>query len=250
MRIDVLTIFPEMFESFLKCGMVRIAREKNLIQIVIHDLRDYTHDKHRQVDDTPYGGGPGMIMKPEPFFEAVLSIAQCTLEDLPKIARVILFTPQGKIFNQHLAGELAGEKQLILLCGRYEGIDERVHEHLATDEISIGDYVLGGGELPAMVLIDAVTRLIPGVLGDECSLAEETFSRGLLEYPQYTRPRDYKGWSVPEVLLSGNHMEIAKWRRKKSLERTLRRRPDLLKNAILSEEDKKLLEEIKAQLEI
>lgn len=251
MRIDVFTIFPHMFDSPLKEGTLRIAQEKDLVEIAIHDLRDFTHDRHRTVDDTPYGGGVGMVMKPEPFFEGVESVTGCpgdaqALEDLRKRAKIILLSPQGVPLKQTLVRELADESHLVLLCGRYEGVDERVREHLANMEISIGDYVLSGGELPAMVLVEAVSRSVLGVLGKELSLVEETFSQGLLEYPQYTRPPEYRGWGVPEELLTGNHQKIAGWRHLKSLERTLKRRPDLLEEAELTEEDRKLLERLKS----
>jgi tRNA (guanine37-N1)-methyltransferase len=252
MKIDVFTIFPHMFDSPLKEGMLRIAQEKGLVEIAVHDLRDFTHDRHRTVDDTPYGGGVGMVMKPEPFFEGVESLIESSggpqaLEELRRKARIILLSPQGIPLKQKMVKELAAESHLILLCGRYEGVDERVREHLANMEISIGDYVLSGGELPAMVVIDAISRSVLGVLGKELSLVEETFSQGLLEYPQYTRPPDYRGWTVPEVLLSGNHQVVDEWRRLESLERTLERRPDLLTEAELTEEDRKLLEKLKAQ---
>lgn len=252
MKIDVFTIFPNMFDSPLKEGTLRIAQEKDLVEIAIHDLRDFTHDRHRTVDDAPYGGGVGMVMKPEPFFEGVESVTGSpgdarALEDLRKRTKIILLSPQGVPLKQTLVRELAGESHLVLLCGRYEGVDERVREHLANMEISIGDYVLSGGELPAMVLIEAVSRSVLGVLGKELSLVEETFSQGLLEYPQYTRPPEYRGWGVPEELLTGNHQKVAEWRRLKSLERTLKRRPDLLEEAKLTEEDRKLLERHKAQ---
>jgi len=251
MKIDVFTIFPHMFDSPLKEGTLRIAQEKDLVEIAIHDLRDFTHDRHRTVDDTPYGGGVGMVMKPEPFFEGVESITGSpgdarALEDLRKRTKIVLLSPQGVPLKQTLVRELAGENHLVLLCGRYEGVDERVREHLANMEISIGDYVLSGGELPAMVLIEAVSRSVLGVLGKELSLVEETFSQGLLEYPQYTRPPEYRGWGVPEELLTGNHQKIAEWRRLESLERTLKRRPDLLEEAELTEEDRKLLERLKS----
>lgn len=246
MRIDVFTIFPDMFKSPLAEGMLRIAQEKNLVQVTMYDLRDFTDNRHRQVDDEPYGGGVGMVMKPEPFFEGVSSLApNQNLKALKKTARIILFTPQGKTLNQSIAKSLAEENHLILLCGRYEGVDERVREYLATDEISIGDYILSGGELPAMVLIEAVSRLVLGVLGDEYSIVEETFANGLLEYPQYTRPATYRGWSVPEVLSSGNHQEIARWRRQRALERTFQQRPNLLKEAKLSAEDREFLKKLK-----
>jgi tRNA (guanine37-N1)-methyltransferase len=252
MRIDIFTIFPHMFDSPLKEGMLRIAREKGLVELVIHDLRDFTHDRHRTVDDAPYGGGVGMVMKPQPFFEGVGSLVEPSgdagaLEELRGKARIVLLSPQGVPLKQKVVKELAAQSHLVLLCGRYEGVDERVREHLANMEISIGDYVLSGGELPAMVVSDAVSRSILGVLGKELSLVEETFSQGLLEYPQYTRPPEYRGWSVPEVLLSGNHQEVQRWRRLKSLERTLERRSDLLAEAELTEEDRKLLEKLKTE---
>jgi len=245
MKIDIVSIFPAIFDGFLSESMIRIAREKELIDIRVHDLRSWTTDKHRQVDDVPYGGGYGMVMKPEPFYRAVLDIGGTdNLNDIRKNSRIIVFTPRGKLLKQEFVEELSGGEHIILLCGRYEGIDERVHKYIATDEISIGDFVLSGGEVPAMALTEAVTRLVPGVLGAEESLEEESFIEGLLEYPQYTRPPEFMGWKVPEVLLSGHHGEIAKWRRKKRLETTAKKRPDLLKKARLSEQDKKLLEEI------
>ncbi len=242
MKIDIITIFPQMFESTLKEGVIKIALEKKLVDVKLHNLRDYVHNKHSQIDDAPYGGGFGMVMKPGPFFEAVESISKNSISGKP---RVILLTPQGRPFNQRLAEELSREKYLIVLCGRYEGIDERVHEDLATDEISIGDYILSGGEYAAMALVDSVIRLIPGVLGKHESLAEETFTRGLLEYPQYTRPREWQGWAVPEILISGHHEAIRKWRIRKSLEKTLARRPDLIHEDSLTEEEKEILKEIK-----
>lgn len=252
MKIDIFTIFPHMFDSPLKEGMLRIAREKGLVELVIHDLRDFTHDRHRTVDDAPYGGGVGMVMKPQPFFEGVGSLVEPSgdaeaLEELRGKARIVLLSPQGIPLKQKVVKELAAQSHLVLLCGRYEGVDERVREHLANMEISIGDYVLSGGELPAMVVTDAVSRSILGVLGKELSLVEETFSQGLLEYPQYTRPPEYRGWSVPDVLLSGNHQEVERWRRLKSLERTLERRSDLLAEAELTEEDRKMLEKLKTE---
>ncbi|MBI4743572.1 MAG: tRNA (guanosine(37)-N1)-methyltransferase TrmD [Actinobacteria bacterium] len=245
MRIDVFTIFPSIFEAGFSEGILRIAQEKNLIKINIYNLRDFTFDKHRQVDDVPYGGGSGMVMKPEPFFDGVGSLCEGNLEELKKKARIILLSPQGIPLNQKVVKALSEEDNLILLCGRYEGVDERVREYLVTDEISIGDYILSGGEFAAMVLIDSVVRLIPDVLGNEYSKIEETFSKGLLEYPHYTRPSEYKGWKVPEVLLSGNHKEIEKWRVQNSLKRTLIKRPDLLKDADLSEEEKVFIDKIK-----
>lgn len=195
----------------------------------IYNIRDFTHDKHRTVDDRPFGGGPGMVLKPEPIFEAVEHVKE-TNRPWEKETPIILLSPQGRLFNQQIAWELAMKPGIVLICGHYEGVDERVREHLATDEISIGEYVLSGGELPAMVIIEAVTRLIPGVLGSEESTREESFSQGVLEYPQYTRPADYRSWTVPEVLLSGNHQEIARWRRSKSKERTFKRRQSLLED--------------------
>ncbi len=243
MRIDIFSIFPTMFDSAFEEGMLRIAQEKKLVQIWIHDLREFTHNHHRQVDDTPYGGGVGMVMKPEPFFEGVESLASQGLDFLRNNARIVLMSPQGVPLDQKIVYKLSKEEWLIFLCGRYEGVDERVRKHLANMEISIGDYILSGGELAAMVVVEAVARSILGVLGKEMSLVEESFSRGLLEYPQYTRPREYRGWKIPEVLLSGNHNEIARWRQKKSLEVTLKKRPDLLRRDQLTDEEKKLLEE-------
>jgi tRNA (guanine37-N1)-methyltransferase len=223
MKIDVLTIFPAMFAGPLDESIIQRARTTGRLDLKIHDLRDYTHDRHRTVDDRPFGGGPGMLMKPEPIFEAVESLAKAE-------TRVILLSPAGRLFQQGVARELTQYPHLLLICGSYEGVDERVREHLVQDELSIGDYVLTNGALPAMVVIDAVTRLLPGVLGDDQSTAEESFTDGQLEYPQYTRPAEFRGWKVPEVLLSGNHAEIARWRREQARIRTARRRPDLLNN--------------------
>lgn len=237
MRIDVVTIFPQMFDSPLRESMLRLAQERAIVTIATHDLRDYTADKHHQVDDEPYGGGPGMVMKPEPFFAAV--------EDLSSrfgtADQIVLMAPRGRRLDQALLSELAANDHVIVLCGRYEGVDERVHRHLATIEISIGDYVLTGGELPAMVLIDGVVRLLEGVLGDEASALDESFSTGLLEYPQYTRPAEFRNWRVPDVLLSGNHADIDRWRRTESLRITADARPDLLAIAPLSEEERRRL---------
>ena len=220
MKIDVLTLFPEMFAGPLDESIVKRARAAGLLDLSIHNLRDYTHDRHRTVDDKPFGGGPGMLLKPEPLFEAVEQLAGAE-------ARVILLSPAGRKFDQRLARELAPQKHLLLICGSYEGVDERVREALADDELSIGDYVLTNGALPAMVVIDAVTRLLPGVLGDDDSSRDESFSHGWLEYPQYTRPAVFRGMKVPEVLLSGNHAEIAQWRAEQARIRTQERRPDL-----------------------
>ena len=237
MRIDILTIFPGMFRGPFEESIVKRAVEKGIVQIFLHDIRDYASDRHRTVDDYPYGGGPGMVMKPEPLFAAVEDVQGQAAERGP----VVLLTPQGRLFDQEVAVELARHDRLILICGHYEGVDARVHEHLATDEISIGDYVLSGGELAAMVVVDAVVRQLPGALGSPLSTADDSFAQGLLEHPQYTRPADFRGMSVPEVLLSGNHGEIARWRRQQSLLRTAQRRPDLLARADLTEEEKQWL---------
>jgi tRNA (guanine37-N1)-methyltransferase len=236
MRIDVLSLFPEMFRGPLETSILGRAVEAELVMILIHNIRDYSEDKHRIVDDYPFGGGPGMVMKAEPIFKAVEEVAAL---DSPR-GRVVLLTPQGRPLTQQAAGELSQEPRLILVCGHYEGVDERVREHLVDDEISIGDYVLSGGELPAMVLIDVVVRRLPDVLGSEDSLAEESHVQGLLEYPQYTRPAEFRGWTVPEVLLSGHHAQVAQWRREQSILRTARRRPDLLERASLSDEERRL----------
>lgn len=239
MRFDIITIFPEIFSEVFDFGIVRRAVEASLIEIHIHDLRDYAHDRHRQVDDRPFGGGAGMVMKPEPLFLAVEAVTKGEPD-----ASVALLSPQGRLFSQPVAEEYAHKPRLVLICGRYEGVDERVVEHLITDEVSIGDYVLSGGEMPAMVVVDAVTRLIPGALGCEQSAERESFSNGLLDYPHYTRPAEYRELKSPEVLLSGNHAEIERWRRRKSLEKTLRRRPDLVQDRALSDEERREIDEI------
>lgn len=240
MRIDILCLFPEMFISPLSQSLIKRAKEQGLVDIVIHNIRDYTHNKHHTVDDCPYGGGPGMVLKPEPVFEAAEDIRQqIATSEMP----VILLTPQGRLFNQQVARELARHTHLMLICGHYEGIDERVREHLATDEVSIGDYVLSGGELAAMVIIDTVVRLIPGALGSPLSADSDSYGDGLLEYPQYTRPKVYRDWSVPSILLSGNHGEIAQWRRNQAILRTAKRRPNLMKTATLSDKEKKWISE-------
>lgn len=241
MRIEILTTFPQMIEAVVSESVIGRARLRGMVEIEAVNLRDFTEDKHRTTDDAPYGGGPGMVMKPDPVFRAVEALVS---RKAGRKARVLLMTPQGRRFDQKMAEELAGESDIIMICGRYEGVDERVREHLVTDEVSIGDYVLTGGELAAMVIADAVARLIPGVLGDEASPEAESFSSGLLEYPQYTRPADYRGYKVPEVLLSGNHAEIEKWRREMALKRTLERRPDLLESAPLTQEDRRILRNI------
>ncbi|MFC1623772.1 tRNA (guanosine(37)-N1)-methyltransferase TrmD [Candidatus Omnitrophota bacterium] len=228
MRIDVLTIFPKMFDAVLNESIIKRAREKGLVRINIIDLRSFSKDKHRKVDDKPFGGGPGMVMSAEPFFEAIKHITK-KKKAKEKETKVILLSPKGKTFDQRSALKLAHYGHIILLCGHYEGIDERVRENLIDEEISIGDFVLTGGELPGMVIIDSVIRLLPGVLGNEDSPSDESFSKNLLEYPQYTRPSDYKGMKVPEILLSGDHEKIENWRKSESLKITKKKRPDLIK---------------------
>ncbi len=240
MRIDILCLFPEMFVSPFSHSIVRRADEHGLVDVVTHNIRDFAHDRHATVDDYPYGGGAGMVLKPEPVFEAVEHVWHATgLVDAP----VILLTPGGRPFSQRIAAELAAYSQFTLICGHYEGIDERVSQYLATDELSIGDYVLTGGELAAMVVVDAVVRLVPGVLGSGESAAEESHAAGLLEYPHYTRPEEFRGWKVPSVLLSGNHAEIAAWRRRQSVLKTAARRPDLLDNVTLSDKERAWISE-------
>jgi len=242
MQFDVFTLFPEIFPSYLESSILQRARQRGLIDVRVHNIRDFTHDKHHTTDDVPYGGGGGMVLKPEPVFEAVESISgQGTGHP------IILLTPQGRVFNQTMAQDLSRHEMITLICGRYEGVDERIRAHLVTDEISIGDYVLTGGELPALILMDAIARLLPGVLGDPDGAADDSHASGLLEYPHYTRPAEYRGEGVPEVLLSGDHAKIAKWRREQSLARTLARRPDLLDKADLNEQDRKYLNELKDQ---
>jgi tRNA (guanine37-N1)-methyltransferase len=243
MRIDVLTLFPEMLAGVFDHSIIGRAREGGALTIVLHNPRDYTEDRHHVVDDYTSGGGPGMVMKPEPLFECVDAVRAMA----EPAGRVVLLTPQGRLLNHDVVEELAAEPRLILICGHYEGIDERVREFLVDDEISIGDYVLSGGEPAAIVVVDAVSRHQPGVLGSEASLEEESHARGLLEYPQYTRPAEYRGMAVPDVLLSGHHAEIAKWRRRQSIARTARRRPDLLARADLSAEERRLAEEALAE---
>ncbi len=242
MHFDIFTLFPDMFQGPFAESMLKRAQERGLLSITLHNIRDATSDKHHVVDDYPYGGGAGMVMKPEPIFAAVEAVYQG--------GPVILLTPQGRLFNQQIARTLAQEPRVTLLCGHYEGVDERVCQHLVTDELSIGDYVLTGGELAAMVVVDAVSRLVPGVLGADMSIEEESHSENLLEYPQYTRPPEFRGWKVPGVLLSGHHEQIARWRRKESLRRTRRRRPDLFaKVDVSSKGDEKLLEELEEEEE-
>jgi tRNA (guanine37-N1)-methyltransferase len=245
-QIDILTLFPQMFQSPFSSSILKRAIEQRLININIYNIRDYTHDKHHIVDDYVYGGGSGMVLKPEPIFEVVESIkSDISLKQGASILPIILLTPQGRLFSQQVALELSKCSHLILICGHYEGVDERVREYLATDEISIGDYVLSGGELAAMVIVDATVRLLPGVLGSEASPLDDSYTTGLLEYPQYTRPPVYRGWSVPEVLLSGNHAQITKWRREQAILRTFKRRPELLGKANLCLEEVQLISKLK-----
>ncbi len=239
MKFDILTLFPAMFDGPFAESIIKRALEDGLIEIRLHNIRDYAMDRHKTADDYPYGGGAGMVMKPEPLGACIEKVKA----DRPA-ARVILTTPQGKPFNHSLAEELAREEELLIICGRYEGVDERVRELYVDDEISLGDFVLTGGEIAAMVLVDAVSRLIPGVLGCEESASGDSFCDGLLEYPQYTRPAEYHGLVVPDVLLSGNHQEIARWRRRMALQRTWLRRSDLLGSAQLTEQDRKFLREL------
>jgi tRNA (guanine37-N1)-methyltransferase len=240
MKIDIVTIFPEMVDAALAPGVIGRARQAGVLDIAVHNLRDFTTDRHRVVDDVPFGGGPGMVLKPEPLFVAVETLT--ARRGTPDA--VLLMSPAGKRLTQAEVRRFAGLRHLVVLCGRYEGIDERVREHLATDEVSIGDYVLSGGELPALVVVDAVSRLVPGVVGDEQSVDADSFTRGLLDYPHYTRPADYRGLKVPDVLTSGHHQAIGAWRRREALRRTAERRPDLLESARLDARDRTLLNEL------
>ncbi len=242
MRFDIFTLFPGMFQGVFEYSIIGRAVREGRLEIHVHNIRDYAQDRHRVTDDYPYGGGPGMVMKPEPIFLAVETVMGT---DRGPDAPVILTTPSGRLFKQSIARELAGKRRVGIICGHYEGVDERVRLHLATDELSIGDYVLTGGEIPAMVIVDAVARLLPGAISPD-SVAEESFSQGLLEYPQYTRPAEFRGWRVPEILLSGHHAQIARWRRGWALLRTLERRPDLLSWGQLSEEDRRLVEWVRS----
>jgi len=242
MRIDVVTIFPEIFPGPLGVGILGRARDRGLLRVVVWDLRTYTEDRHRTVDDAPYGGGAGMVMRPEPFVRAVEAIRAAAPGPAPS---VLLTSPQGRPFSQTQARDLAGRPHLVILCGRYEGVDERVATVLGAEEVSLGDYVLSGGELAAMVIIEAVGRLLPGAVGDETSVAEDSFTEGLLDYPHYTRPAEFRGHQVPEVLLSGHHEEIRRWRKREALRRTLDRRPDLLDEAALDAEARELLAELR-----
>jgi tRNA (guanine37-N1)-methyltransferase len=239
MQFDVFTLFPEMFPAYLEESIIKRASEAKLIEVYVHNIRDWAQDKHKVTDDTPFGGGGGMVMKPEPIFAAV----EDRLGPNPSCP-VILLTPQGRLFNQRVAEEFGRLDHLALLCGRYEGVDERVREHLVSDEISMGDFVLTGGELPALMLIDAVTRLLPGALGDPMGAQNDSHAEGLLEHPHYTRPAEYRGWEAPEVLLSGDHARIAKWRREQALRRTAERRPDMLEKVELTQEDEDFLKGI------
>jgi tRNA (guanine37-N1)-methyltransferase len=260
MRFDIFTIFPEFFAGPLEHGILRRAREAGLVEVHVHDLRAATHDRHRTVDDRPFGGGEGMVLKPEPLFEAVEGLLGGPRETLGPGMAIVLLSAAGRLFRQETARRFAALERIVLLCGRYEGVDERVAQHLATEEISIGDFVVSGGELPAAMMIDAVTRLLPGALGNEASSVNESFSpasearrelreTGILDCPHYTRPPVYRGWEVPEVLASGHHEEIRKWRRRVALEKTLRNRPDLLTSAMLSEEDLQILDELRDEAE-
>jgi tRNA (guanine37-N1)-methyltransferase len=239
MQFEVFTLLPEVFPPYLESSILQRASQRGLLDVRLHNIRDWARDKHHTTDDTPFGGGGGMVMKPEPVFEAVESIlgpsAGCP---------VILLSPQGRVFTHAVARQLSAHERLALICGRYEGFDERIRQHLVTDEISIGDYVLTGGELPALILIDALTRLLPGVLGDPDGAEDDSHANGLLEYPHYTRPPEFRGWTVPDILVSGDHAKIEKWRREQSLLRTLERRPDLLDKAELSEQDLRFLKSV------
>jgi len=241
-KFDIVTIFPRMFEGPTREGILGRAIERRLVDLCVHDLREYTDDRHRTVDDVAYGGGPGMVLKPAPLFRAVDASREA--RGIPDA--VILTSPQGRRFSQAEAGRLSGLGHVVLLCGRYEGVDERVRDHVATEELSIGDYVLTGGELPALVVLDAVVRLLPGVVGDEQSVEQDSFTRGLLDYPQYTRPAEFRGIAVPAVLLSGHHAEVRRWRKRQALERTIGRRPDLLATAQLDDEERAILREVQA----
>ncbi len=246
LRFDIITIFPEFFRGVFDFGIVRRARAGGLVEIAAHDLRGWTHDRHKVVDDRPFGGGDGMVLKPEPIFEAVESLTGLAggAESFRQAGkRVVLLSPQGRSLTQALAGELAQAGQIVVVCGRYEGVDERVSEMLATDEVSIGDYVLSGGEPAAVVLVDAVTRLIPGALGSETSAVNESFSEGMLDFPNYTRPVEFRGRRVPEVLLGGHHAEVARWRRRAALKKTRRNRPDLFAQVELNDKERAALDE-------
>lgn len=255
MQFDVFTLLPEVFPSYLETSIIKRARERDLIHVRVHNIRDYTHDKHHTTDDTPYGGGGGMVMKPEPVFEAIETILglnpDSPMETSPTASNIpiILLTPQGRVFNQSIAQELSQHLHIALVCGRYEGIDERIRKHLVTDEISIGDYVLTGGELPALILIDAIARLLPDVLGDPTGAQDDSHATGLLEYPHYTRPPEFRGWKTPDILLTGDHAKIDRWRREQSLLRTFNKRPDMLEKVELNKQDRKFIESLKSKVE-
>jgi tRNA (guanine37-N1)-methyltransferase len=244
MEFDVFTLLPEVFPPYLDSSILQRARQRGLIDVRVHNIRDWATDRHHVTDDEPYGGGGGMVMKVEPVFAALGSVLGASAPQAGGDCPVILMTPQGRVFNQTLAMEIARYPRVALVCGRYEGVDERIREQLVTDQISIGDYVLTGGELPALILIDALSRLLPGVLGDPDGPFDDSHASGLLEYPHYTRPSEFRGWKVPDVLVSGNHARITKWRREQSLRRTLKHRPDLLEKANLDEADQKMLKKI------
>lgn len=248
MQFEVFTLLPDVFSPYLESSILQRARQRGLLDVRIHNIRDYTHDRHHTTDDTPYGGGGGMVMKPEPVFEAVEAVlGLMSVQTQPVEVPVILLTPQGRVFTQRVAEEYSRYERIALLCGRYEGVDERIRAHLVTDEISIGDYVLTGGELPALIVIDAIARLLPEVLGDPTGAEDDSHSMGLLEYPHYTRPPEFRDWKVPDVLLSGDHAKIEKWRREQALLRTFAKRPDMLEKAELSEADKKFIENLKSE---
>lgn len=242
MKVHVLSLFPDMFTGVFGSSILKKAQEKQAVELAVTDIRDFSINKHNQVDDYPYGGGAGMVLRPEPMFDAVEAITA------GRKPRVILMCPQGERFTQKKAEELAQEEELVFLCGHYEGYDERIRQHLVTDEISIGDFVLTGGELPAMTVIDAVVRLLPGVLGQQDSHIQDSFSTGLLEHPHYTRPAEYRGMKVPDILLSGNHAKIDEWREEQSFKRTIERRPDLLEALELTEKQLKIIEKIKSEM--
>jgi tRNA (guanine37-N1)-methyltransferase len=248
MQFDIFTLFPEMFAGVFDHSIIRRAQETGAVHIALHNIRDYTTDKHRMTDDTPYGGGGGMVMKPEPIFNAVEAVLGFTVPDTGYVTGgsierppIILMSPKGRLFDQTVAEALGQYPRLLIICGRYEGVDERVIQYLTTDQISIGDYVLSGGEIPAMTIVDALVRLIPGVLGDPNAAANDSHAGGLLEYPHYTRPANFRGHSVPDILLSGHHANVETWRRQQALKRTLEQRPDLLERAALSEQDRAYL---------
>ncbi|MBQ00957.1 MAG: tRNA (guanosine(37)-N1)-methyltransferase TrmD [Acidobacteria bacterium] len=245
MRFDIVTVFPGMLEAVLREGVLGRAIERDVLQVGLHDLRAYSADSYRTVDDVPYGGGPGMVLKPEPFFRAVAAIRQRHGEP----DAVVLLSPKGRVFRHEEAARLSRLRHVTLLCGRYEGVDERVREQVATDELSIGDYVLSGGELPAAVVVDAVARLVPGVVGDAQSVVEDSFVRGILDHPHYTRPAEVETHGVPHVLLSGHHAEIRHWRKREAVKRTLERRPDLLEHAALDDEERAILRELMDEVE-